>query len=128
MSRNIRISLPVLVTLGVFSAIPRTVTCQDAAGPPKPSSPVFHVSVTDAAGHAITGLRPSDFTISIEGLHPTISYFSNRDIPASVGILFDMSKSMQNAGSRLDIIRQALVRFAEISNPADRFFIVTIRD
>jgi len=96
-------------------------------GQSKAAAPlILYVSVTDNSGHPMMGLGPSDFSASIENARPSIGYFSNRDIPTAIGVLVDVSRSMKSKGPRYETILKGLVRFAELSNSGDQFFILAI--
>ncbi|HLM59303.1 MAG TPA: VWA domain-containing protein, partial [Pyrinomonadaceae bacterium] len=51
-----------------------------------------------------------------------ISFFSDADAPASIGILFDVSDSMN--GEKLIKARKALEKFINTSHPSDEYFLI----
>jgi Ca-activated chloride channel family protein len=80
------------------------------------------VTVTDALNHPQTNLTRSDFKI-YEGDRPEeIRYFSQEDSPISVGLLLDVSKSMQD---KIDTERAAVDQFFRNANPQDDYFVIT---
>src|SRR5262245_33802661 len=52
------------------------------------------VAVTDQSGRAVQGLSKDDFRVYEDKVEQPISFFSDEDIPASIGIVFDTSNSM----------------------------------
>lgn len=67
------------------------------------------VTVTDASGRFVPGLRQEDFTVYEDGEVQAISHFSSARVPVSLGIVLDTSGSM--AGEKFDRARGALDRF-----------------
>ncbi len=80
------------------------------------------VSVTDAAGNSVSGLDKRTFTVFDDKVPQEISFFSDEDAPASVGIVFDVSGSM--SGDKIMRAREALARFIETSHHHDEYFLV----
>lgn len=66
------------------------------------------VSVTDAAGRAITNLKLEEFELSIEGKPAKISELSRSDSPVRLAMLFDNSSSVTQAR---EFEKKAAVRF-----------------
>ncbi|MCO5334650.1 MAG: hypothetical protein M9893_11725 [Pyrinomonadaceae bacterium] len=52
------------------------------------------LTVTDNYGRYISGLKKNAFSVSDNGEPQDITFFSDSDAPVSVGILFDVSGSM----------------------------------
>ena len=74
---------------------------------------VLNVTVTDAAGHYVRGLRPSDFKIYEDGKEvpiSSISSFNLQDTPFASVVLLDTSGSME---TRLSLARSAAIRFLD---------------
>ena len=67
------------------------------------------VSVSDANGRYISGLRQDDFVLYEDGVEQPITHFSNERVPVSLGLVVDTSGSM--AGEKWDHARSALDRF-----------------
>lgn len=67
------------------------------------------VSVSDASGRFISGLRQGDFVLYEDGVEQDITHFSNERVPVSLGLVVDTSGSM--AGEKWDNARSALDRF-----------------
>ena len=80
------------------------------------------VTVTDASGRFISGLRQDDFVIYEDGVEQPVTHFSNERVPVSLGLVVDTSGSM--AGEKWDNARNALDRFLlELLGPDDEVFL-----
>jgi Ca-activated chloride channel homolog len=82
---------------------------------------LVNVSVTDAYGHLIANLEKKNFRLFEDNVEQEIVTFSNEDVPASIGLLFDTSGSMAD---KMDASRQAVAHFLQKSNPNDEFFLI----
>lgn len=80
------------------------------------------LTVTDNYGRYVSGLTKKAFRIFDEGEEQEITFFSDSDAPASVGILFDISGSM--SGEKIAKARAALTKFIENSHPNDEYFLI----
>lgn len=79
------------------------------------------MTVTDPMDRLVTGLAQQNFRI-YENNHPqVIQSFSCQDAPVSIGIILDLSGSMNDKIVRA---RGALVQFMQTSNPKDQFFLI----
>jgi len=83
------------------------------------------VSVTDASGNVVAGLKLQDFRIYENGRPQDISLFEDGDNPVSVGLIVDHSRSM---GAKLPAVAAAVAAFARSSNPQDEMFVVDFND
>lgn len=83
------------------------------------------VAVLDRGGQPIAGLTREQFEIYEDKIRQEIEFFSERDDPASIGIVFDLSSSMH---PKLDQAREAVELFLEMSHPEDEFFLLTFND
>jgi len=83
------------------------------------------VSVTDPKNRIVTGLEKENFFVSEDNVLQTIQSFSTDDAPVTIGIIFDLSGSMQSKFLRA---RKALSEFLRTSNPKDEFFVVGFND
>jgi Ca-activated chloride channel family protein len=98
--------------------------------PEEPSGPInvktdlvtLTLTVTDAYGRYVSGLKKNAFTVYDEGQEQEITFFSDSDSPASVGILFDVSGSM--SGEKIAKARRALSKFLDTSHPMDEYFLI----
>ena len=83
------------------------------------------VSVTDSMQRFVIGLNQENFQV-FEGKKPqTIQNFSREDMPASIGIILDMSGSMKD---KIERLREAVTQFCEAANPRDEFFMIVFSD
>src|SRR5580693_2860908 len=83
------------------------------------------VTVMDDSNRIVTGLEQGNFQL-YENKHPLpIKHFWKEDAPVSVGIVLDVSGSMN---SKIDRARDAVVALLEASNPQDEFFLTTFAD
>jgi VWFA-related protein len=83
------------------------------------------VTVTDASNRFVLGLQKDDFRLLEDGAEQTIAHMSGEDAPLSVGLVFDMSGSMDN---KLRISRQAAAQFLRTMNPEDEVFLIAFSD
>jgi len=81
--------------------------------------------VTDSMQRFVIGLNQENFQV-FEGKKPqTIRNFSREDMPASIGIILDMSGSMKD---KIERLREAVTQFCEAANPRDEFFMIVFSD
>ncbi len=79
------------------------------------------MTVTDPMNRLVTGLEAPNFEMFDNNVGQIIKTFSTEDAPVTIGIVFDLSGSMQTKFVRA---RKALSEFLRTSNPADEFFVV----
>lgn len=85
----------------------------------------FNVTVTDPYGRYVTGLSKEHFEVYDNKVPQKIDYFTNKDVPLSVGIIFDISSSMKG---KLKGSFNALHKFCENSHLLDEYFLVTFEN
>ncbi len=83
------------------------------------------VTVTDPMDRLVTGLERDNFQVFDNNTGQTIKSFAMEDAPISIGIVFDLSGSMQSKFVRA---RKALTAFLRTCNPQDEFFVVGFND
>jgi Ca-activated chloride channel family protein len=83
------------------------------------------VTVTDPMDRIVTGLAKKNFNVYQDKQKQSIQTLSSDDAPISLGIIFDMSGSMQD---KLDNAKEAVVDFLRTANPQDEFFVVGFSD
>jgi Ca-activated chloride channel family protein len=83
------------------------------------------VTVTDGSNRFVIGLQKQNFRLVEDGEQQTIAHFSGEDAPLSIGLVFDMSGSMND---KLRISRQAAVQFLKTMNSDDEAFLVAFSD
>jgi len=86
---------------------------------------LVNVTVTDPLGRLVTGLDQENFRVFENGTEEEIVRFSSEDTPVSIGMIFDMSGSMEN---KIEKSRLAAVQFFRTANPQDEFFLVDFND
>ncbi|HLK48471.1 MAG TPA: VWA domain-containing protein [Bryobacteraceae bacterium] len=86
---------------------------------------LLDVSVTDARGSLVAGLPKDSFQVMENGRSQPITVFDNADIPVTVGLLVDESRSM--GPKRPDVLAAADV-FIKESNPRDEMFVLNFND
>lgn len=85
------------------------------------------VTVTDASGRFVRGLKKEDFLVYEDEEPQPVSHFSNERVPVSLGIVLDTSASMM--GAKWDAAQNALFRLlAELLDPADEIFLYRFSD
>ncbi len=83
------------------------------------------MTVTDPQNRLVTGLERTNFQLFDNNTQQTIKSFATEDAPLSIGIIFDLSGSMQSKFVRA---RKALSEFLRTCNPQDEFFVVGFND
>ena len=73
----------------------------------------------------VTGLDRENFNLFEGKDQQEIKTFSSEDAPVSIGVIFDMSGSMN---SKIERAREAVVEFFKTANPQDEFFMITFAD
>jgi Ca-activated chloride channel homolog len=86
---------------------------------------LLDVSVKDRDGGWVSGLSKDDFRIDENGTRQDITVFANNDIPVTVGILVDNSRSM--SPKRAEVL-SAATTFIEESNSHDEIFVLNFND
>lgn len=83
------------------------------------------VTVTDPLNRLVTGLEKEDFQVYENSGEQRISSFASEDAPVSIGIIFDLSGSMN---SKLIRARESILQFIKTANPQDEFFVIGFND
>src|SRR5215468_10919187 len=86
---------------------------------------VCHTTVIDKAGHLVTNLPQSAFSVFENKVRQDIRRFKREDVPVSLGLVIDNSGSMRNKVAQ---VRAAAVALVKESNPQDETFIVNFND
>jgi len=81
----------------------------------------LHVSVVDEKDRNVGGLTKENFKITENGVPQPITIFKHEDIPVSLGLVIDNSRSIEPRKARLDAATLAFVRQ---SHPEDESFVV----
>jgi Ca-activated chloride channel family protein len=88
-------------------------------------SVVLHATVQNHKGALVAGLGKGNFRVYEDGVLQRVDYFSQEDIPVTVGLVVDNSGSM--TPKRQEVIDAALA-FARSSNPKDEMFVVMFNE
>jgi Ca-activated chloride channel homolog len=83
------------------------------------------ITVTDPMNRLVTGLEKEDFQIYENSGEQKIVSFASEDAPVSIGIIFDLSGSMN---SKLIRARESILQFIKTANPEDEFFVIGFND
>src|SRR5262245_16118 len=102
---------------------------QDPVEPPRARTPYsinvdlveLHVAVVDALGRPVGGLVKEHFKVKENNINQPITVFKHEDLPVSLGLVVDNSRSIEPRKARLDA---AAISFIEKSNSDDETFIV----
>ncbi|MCU1287046.1 MAG: von Willebrand factor, type [Acidobacteriales bacterium] len=86
---------------------------------------LVNATVTDPMNRLVTGLEKENFSLLEANALQDIKYFSSEDAPISLGVVFDLSGSMNN---KIEKSRDAIVEFFKTANPQDEFFLITFAD
>jgi len=82
---------------------------------------MVNVAVRDADSRPVTSLKAEDFQLFEDRIEQKIRYFSSEVTPISLGLVFDMSRSMEK---KLAFARDAALKFLETGTPDDEYFLV----
>lgn len=88
---------------------------------------VFYVSVTDENAKPFPGLKPENFSVTVDKTPRNITALRTESIPASIGILVDASGSMDRSSDKATAefqqkISDGLSRFVAVSHPENDYF------
>jgi Ca-activated chloride channel family protein len=86
---------------------------------------LLDVSVKDRAGGWVAGLSKDNFRVDENGVPQDVTVFADNDIPVTVGLVVDNSRSM--TPKRAEVL-SAATTFIEGSNPRDEIFVLNFND
>jgi len=86
---------------------------------------VLQATVRDRKGRLVTDLRAQDFQVYEDGVLQRIRFFQREDVPVTVGLIIDHSRSM---GPKLGDVITAARTFVQSSNPEDEMFVVNFNE
>ena len=125
---NIRVSriLPGIVLLLAWSTGHEFAAAQEPLAQFSSSVQLVevYVTVTDAKGELVTGLREGDFSVYEDSALQQVSTFAAGEFPLTVALGVDRSWSM--AGEPLRLAKHASQSFIRALKPADRSLVVAI--
>ena len=102
-----------------------------AGGPPPPTFRaeiglvVIHATVRNERGEAVTGLDRGSFTVYENGARQTITSFRDGEVPVSLGLLLDDSRSMRDTRPAVEAAARAALR---ATRPQDETFVMNFAD
>ncbi len=131
LKRVLMLAVVVLATCACIFAQDPTPT------PPLPDDPngpvriktdlvTLTLTVTDLYGRYVSGLTKGAFTVIDNNKEQEVTFFSDSDAPVSVGVLFDISGSMN--GEKILKAKKALSRFIATSHPSDEYFLIAFNN
>ena len=82
---------------------------------------LLNTTVTDGHNRHVEGLKKENFQVWEDKIEQQIEYFSAENVPLSVGIIFDISGSMQE---KLPSARTAASTFLRMGEKEDEYFLV----
>ncbi|MBI4473646.1 MAG: VWA domain-containing protein [Acidobacteria bacterium] len=85
----------------------------------------LHVTVLDEKDRPVGGLKKEHFRVLENRVEQQISVFKHEDIPVSLGLVVDNSRSIEPRKARLDA---AALSFVRKGNPEDETFIIHFDD
>ena len=83
---------------------------------------LLNVTLTDVYNRYVTGLNKDAFTVFDDKEPQQITFFSDEDVPISLGVIFDVSGSM--SGDKIQKAREALRHFIDTSHNSDEYFLI----
>jgi len=86
---------------------------------------LVNATVTDSLNRYVSGLERQHFQIWEDKFEQKIEYFSDEDVPVSIGIIFDVSGSMRD---KISTAREAAVTFLRTGSANDEYFLVEFAD
>jgi Ca-activated chloride channel family protein len=86
---------------------------------------ILPVTVADTTGKFVQGLQRSNFAVTDKKIQHEIVSFSRENASVSIGIVFDVSRSMQ---PKIATARTAVREFLRTVEQADEMFLVTFSD
>lgn len=86
---------------------------------------LLDVSVTDSHGMIVSGLPKSSFRVIENGQEQPITAFENQDVPVTVGLVMDESRSMTPKRGQVLVAAEI---FIQESNPHDEMFVLNFND
>jgi Ca-activated chloride channel family protein len=82
---------------------------------------MVNVSVTDPDNKLVNDLKTNNFQVYEDKVEQQIRYFSTEQQPLSLGLVFDVSHSME---PKIALARDAAARFLDTGSPEDEYFLV----
>ncbi|HSR50351.1 MAG TPA: VWA domain-containing protein [Acidobacteriota bacterium] len=86
---------------------------------------LVRVTVTDPLNRFITGLKKENFRLFEDKVEQEIEYFGTSNRPVSVGLILDISQSMEN---NIENAKRSMRRFIDKGDPRDEYFLITFNN
>jgi Ca-activated chloride channel homolog len=115
--------LPVAIALFALGAAAQNNSSREFSFKSNSDLVLVPVTVTNRRGAIVNGLSRSQFQIKENKIDQPILALTERDVPVSMGIVLDMSRSMNNA---LPAAETALRDFLDEANREDEAFLYTV--
>lgn len=109
------------ILLGLTLAVPPGHTQEPPAIRADVDLVTLVATVTSRSGRYIGGLVKEDFRVFEDGVLEEIFVFESREVPISLGIIFDTSGSMVD---KIDDVQDAVLHFTKTVNPQDEIFVL----
>lgn len=86
---------------------------------------VLNATVRDPSGAFVPDLDEADFEVYENGVRQSVRLFQHEDVPVTVGLVIDHSRSMQH---KLTEVITAARTFVQYSRPDDQMFVVNFNE
>jgi Ca-activated chloride channel family protein len=120
-----RTAIQTLGFAGAAAFLPRLFSQQDFTIRSDVRLVLLDVAVKDKEGGFAAGLKRENFTVWENGRRQEITVFDNNDLPVTVGLLMDESRSMS---PKRDDVLAAAQTLVQGSNPKDEMFVLSFND
>jgi Ca-activated chloride channel homolog len=84
-----------------------------------------YATVTDSHGRYVMDLKPEHFQVFEDNVEQKIEVFSSDDVPASIGIVFDVGGTMK---PNLPLAREGALTFLRAGHLDNEYFVVEFND
>jgi Ca-activated chloride channel homolog len=125
MSAYVRLSFGCIVafSLCLVFALQAQDQDQNSTNPSKTVS--VRVSVSDPQARLIGGIKKERFRIYEDKIEQSITNFSSQSSPISLGLVWDISRSMKDNAAK---VKAAITRLLRSSNAEDEYFLITFSE
>ena len=133
-----RFSVYLLLAITILTTLAAVTPSQDKKATPTPTPATdpddkplriqtdlvtMTLTVHDQWGRYVSNLSKKHFSVFENNVEQEITYFSDTDSPASIGIIYDVSGSM--GAGKIARSRMALERFMLTSHPSDEYSLIS---
>lgn len=134
LSVQVKVISSFVFTMAALIVLHTAVAQQGCVTPAQPSTQLSNgdqimmtVTVVDKYGRYVSMLNRNAFTVLDEKTPQGITFFNDKDMPISIGILIDVSGSMSNPFGKSNepsLIGKGLSRFIRSSNRSNEYFLM----